>query len=770
MHTIYKLSIVFSFLLFAGIFSVSGQVRGRVAELSADSVKQPLPGAAVWWAGTQIGVSADADGNFNIGRTKGHDKLVASYAGYTNDTIAVSAADHYIEFLMQPLMIEEVVVTASTRGNYNTLDGLLKNENISFAGLTKMACCNLAESFENSASVTVGYSDAITGARQIRMLGLAGIYTQILDETRPIMRGLASPYGLSYTPGMWLQSIQVSKGVSSVTGGHEAVSGQINLEHRKPTDDTPLFVNLYLDSELRREVNIATSYEVTDELSTVLLAHASANSLRLDHNGDGFMDSPLSKQINVANRWLYTSKNGMQIRAGAKYVNESRLGGQMDYDTYTDRRIFDSEKPYGSEAANENANAYLKIAIPLGKFVWNEETANAERSNIAFIADYNYYDTDAFYGQLKDYRGNQSSWLLNAMYSWNISTRHKLILGMSGTFDNVKEYLYNGGLTQQGSIIPTEGQLLKRNEREGGAYAEYSYIYRDKFSLVTGIRADYNNLHGWFATPRAHIRWSIAPNLIFRGSTGLGYRTANLLSDNLWALATGRTLVGYDDALNTLEKSLTYGGSLMWNFRLGNDNAASLSFDFYRTQFFNMVVADQEQNSDNIVFYNSTGRNYTNTYQADFNWTPFTGFDVLLTFRYNQTAITLQTADGAWQTVEKPLTDRFKGLINLQYATRFRRWVFDFTAQLNGHSRLPVQNGTLSDSEYSPIYPMFFFQTTYRVSKMISLYAGVENIGNYMQHHAIIAPDTPYAPQFNPSVIWGPLMGRKFYIGARINF
>lgn len=764
----YKYIIVSAAVLFS--IQLSAQVHGRVVEVAADSTVTPLIGASVWWAETNIGVSADTDGMFNIGRTKGRNKLVAGYAGFGNDTITVSTSMHNVEFRMRPAVIEEIVVTASARGNFNTLDGILKNEMISFGGLTKMACCNLAESFENSASVTVGYSDAITGARQIRMLGLAGMYTQILDETRPIMRGLSSPYGLSYTPGMWLEGIQVSKGVTSVSNGHEAIAGQINLEYRKPTENTPLFLNLYLDNELRREINLASANEVTENLSTVLLAHASANTMRLDHNGDGFMDSPLTRQVNVANRWLYAAPGGVQVRVGAKYVNESRLSGQMDFNPYTDDRMFDPSKPYGSQARNENANAYIKIAVPLGRYVWNEETAEAQRSNFAFVADYNFYNTDATYGQLKDYRGNQSSWLLNAMYSWNIDTRNKLIVGLSGTFDDVDEYLLDGGTTSVGEVISNGGQIISRDEREGGAYAEYSFSHRDKFSLIAGIRADYNNLHGWFATPRAHLRWSITPKLVLRGSAGLGYRTSNPISDNLWVLSTGRTLRGYDTGLNTLEKSLTYGGSLMWNFRLGKDPAASLSFDFFRTQFYNVVIADQEQNSDYIMFYNSNGHNYTNTYQADFNWTPLMGLDILLTFRYNRTAVTLQRPDGEWATVEKPLTDNFKGLLNVQYATRFRRWVFDFTAQLNGRSRLPVQNGDISMSEYSPVYPLFYFQVTYRIKSKINVYAGVENIGDYTQHHSIISSDAPYSPQFNPSVIWGPLMGRKFYVGTRINF
>ena len=302
-----------------------------------DADKQPLIGASVYWAGTTIGAGTDAQGAFQLHRVKGYDKLVASYLGYINDTIRVESGVDKVEFTLRSegVALEDVVVEGNLSGNFVKRDGIVKGEMISFAGLCKMACCNLAESFENSASVTVGYSDAISGARQIKMLGLAGTYTQILDENRPIMRGLSAPYGLSYTPGMWLNSIQVSKGVASVTAGHEAITGQINLEHRKPMDDERLFVNLYLDDELRPEANISTAFPVTKDkkLSSVILLHGSmdTDARKMDHNHDHFRDLPKSDQINVANKWLYSADNGTQVRWGWKFVQENRLGGMLDF-------------------------------------------------------------------------------------------------------------------------------------------------------------------------------------------------------------------------------------------------------------------------------------------------------------------------------------------------------------------------------------------------------------------------------------------------------
>ena len=195
------------------------------------TTNQPLIGASLYWKNTTAGATTTTDGSYTIKRVSGFDTLVIDYLGYDIKEMEVEKSITSLNIALQPsaVDIDEVVVEGQQRGIYSKSTRSARQEQKSFAGLCKMACCSLAESGENSAAVTVGYSDAISGARQIKMLGLAGTYTQILDENRPIMQGAGATYGLSYTPGMWLTSIQVSKGVASVTAGHEAITGQINL-------------------------------------------------------------------------------------------------------------------------------------------------------------------------------------------------------------------------------------------------------------------------------------------------------------------------------------------------------------------------------------------------------------------------------------------------------------------------------------------------------------------------------------------------------------
>ena len=798
-------------IILCGIMSLLsfGAMAQKVEGVVVDATtNEPLIGASVYWLNTNVGVATDIEGKYDLHRVKGYDKLVATYVGYSNDTIQVAQGVTKVDFALKSDTEIEAVVVEGTLGNYVKHEGILKGETISFAGLCKMACCNLAESFENSASVTVGYSDAISGARQIKMLGLTGTYTQILDENRPIMRGLSAPYGLNYTPGMWLNSIQVSKGISSVTAGHEAITGQINMEHRKPSDEERLFLNLYFDSEMRPEINLSSAFPLTADksLSTVILLHGSLDTQSHDLNKDGFRDLPKTNQINIANKWLWQSLGGTQIRWGWKYVDENRLGGQMTYKKSMRDEMEQSLSTYGSHMDNTGVNAYFKLGTPVGAAVYDSETEEEFRSNIAFVADYNYFKEDAYFG-LNDYKGHDHAWWFNFMYAHYFTARSSMVVGASASVTNSDEYIMNNIIKPHPATSaapdPKErwaGQTHnKMSYIEPGVYAEYTYTLPEKFSFVLGLRGDwmgaknaiqankidamgadataentayYTPKQRFVLTPRTHIRWDITPSTVLRGSAGLGYRRASIFTDNIWMLATGRKAL-VKNLTDDIEMALTAGGSLTQYIKWGGYSDATISFDYFRTQLFNTVLADQELGKvggtpeDEIWIYNTDGRSFTDTYQVDFQWTPVKGLDLFATYRYTNAKVSVER-DGISHLIERPLTSRYKTLLNVQYATAYRRWVFDVTAQYNGPMRRPSLDGDLTRSELSPAYPMFYAQVSHKIRDW-EVYVGCENIANYIQKDPILNVADPFSPAFNSSSVWGPLMGRKFYIGLRFN-
>mgnify|MGYP001161709790 CR=1 FL=1 len=729
-------------------------VLGVVLTLNPEGEREAVPFATVYWLESGTYADCDGDGKFRIARDDGRDRtLVTAALGYRRDTMAVADDVEYVEvFLRSDSELDEAVVVARSDANYLLRSSSVRTEVISSAGLNKMACCNLAESFENSASVSVGYSDAVTGARQIRLLGLSGIYTAMLDENRPVMRGLAAPFGLSYIPGQWLESIQIAKGPSSVINGVEAISGQINVEHRKPTDEKPLFLNAFVNSMLMGELNAASSLQIGSKWSTVLMAHASHSFMDHDMNGDGFRDEPRTTHLNIANRWLYYDESGVQVRFGVKALYDSRIGGQMSFGRNQVDSLRTMNVPWGTSITNRGVNGYLKVGVPL----------NADNSrNIAVVADYTYHQFDSYFG-LKSFFGKQNSGFLNIMYQDIPNDSHRFTFGVRDFFDGYGQILHDGyvdPLSSSGQAVFTDFDFSRR-ENSLGVYGEYTYTLGEKFSLVADLSLDWNSLYGLFLSPRANLKWAPADWLVIRASGGRGTRSPNVVVDNLGMMSTGRRLDIAPDL--GMESAWTYGGNITFYIPIGFEDNSYLSIDYFRSDFTSQIIVDQEYDWSAVSIYSLDGPSYTNTWQADFSVEPFERFTILATFRYSDSKVWLKDRG----LVERPLVSRYKGVLNLQYATRMNIWTFDFTAQINGPARLPDFAVRPGESGMSPVYPVLFAQIT-RKFKGVDVYVGVENITNYRQEHPIIGAENPWSPDFNASVIWGPLTGVTAYAGVR---
>lgn len=638
--------------------------------------------------------------------------------------------------------LEGTVVTSRVNTTLSRSKSV-KTEIISAAGLCKMACCALAESFENSASVTVGYSDAVTGARQIKLLGLSGTYTQMLDENRPVMRALAAPFGLQCIPGQWLESIQIAKGPASVINGMEAVTGSINAEHRKPTDETPLFLQLYGSTDAMFEGNVASALQINDRWSVINLAHVGRTASRMDHNRDGFRDEPEDLHLDFASRWLYYSPTGTQVRFGVNLISDNRLGGQMDYKKGDFKvRASDIIVPWGSEIRNRGIDAYTKIGIPLDP---------EQKSSLGIVLDFDHHEFDSNFGA-KLFNGSQDNFFANFIYQNQFNENHRLNAGITARLDNIR----------QTAVAPASINADRKETMLAG-FGEYTWTLDDKVTFVGGLNLEYNFLHGWMFSPRANFKYSFTDDLIVRLIGGRGYRTSNIFTDNLGAFSTGRAFV-IDENLNWLEDAWTFGGNLTTYLPIGDrSNPSYLSFDYFRSQFVNQVIADQECDLNRVTFYNPDGLSFTNTYQLDFSVDPVERFNILATFRYTDAKVTLRGQG----LVERPLTSRFKGVLTLQYATPMNIWTFDFTAQVNGPMKLPYFASTAWGMETSPVYPILYAQVT-RKFRGVDVYVGGENLTNYRQKDAILNADNPYSTGFNASCVWGPLMGIKVYAGLRL--
>ncbi|MBP6978823.1 MAG: TonB-dependent receptor [Bacteroidales bacterium] len=712
---------------------------GTVMEQDEDHKMNPLPGANVYWLETMQGSATDLHGNFEIQRPgKGHSTLVVSYVGYQSDTLPIAADQQHVEVILASVTsLPETVITGWQPDKYISKMNPVATEVITSGELLKAACCNLSESFETNASVDVNYADAVSGAKTIQLLGLSGIYTQMMSENFPNLRGLASAYGLSYVPGPWMESIQVSKGASSVMNGYESITGQINVEYKKPSTSEKFYLNLFGDHMGRVEANANGAVRINDHWSTALFGHYDERFARHDMNHDSFIDQPLVRQFSFFNRWEYQGSKPWHIQLGAKILDEYRLSGQMEYDR--DLPHEDQPDVYGIDIETRRYEAFAKIGRVF---------ENRRETSFGFINSFSYHDQQALFG-LNGYAGDQLSWHSNFIFSTYIHTPdHKINAGWSVNYDDFDE-IYNDSTFRNKELVP-------------GLFTEYTFTVHEKFTLLAGLRADFHSLYGTFFTPRLHMKYHPDEHTTLRISAGRGSRTAHVFAENTSVLGTSRDVI-ISEPLRQ-EIAWNVGISVNRHFEIGNRELA-VSADFYRTGFVNQVIMDMDRDNHHIYFYNLDGRSYSNSLQIEATINPVDRLDVTVAYRLNDVKATY---DGEF--LRKPLVNRYKGLLTASYKTRLNKWQFDATAQLNGDSRLNDTQGNpeaYQRPDKSPVYVILNAQVS-KFFKKWDLYAGVENLTGFTQKDPIIAADQPFGEYFDASQVWGPIVGRKFYAGVRV--
>ncbi|MBL0095598.1 MAG: TonB-dependent receptor [Bacteroidetes bacterium] len=672
-------------------------------------------------------------------------QLVISYVGFLPDTLVVREASEELTInLYASLELKEAEITARRQ---STEISTLQPRNVELLNegeLLKAACCNLSESFETNPSVDVNYTDAVTGAREIQLLGLSGIYTQMLGEAIPTLRGLATPYGLMYIPGSWMESIQITKGVGSVAYGYEGMNGQINVEYKKPLEEQPLLhLNVYGDAFGRAELNTIYTMPLKSNWNYMFMGHVSGLQTKNDHNNDNFMDMPLYRQMNVYNRLHYNSRNKFEGQFGLKAMLEDRTGGNIGFDESKDKF---TTKAYGFRIETRRVEAYSKTGM-----VFPETPYKSMGLQLSATL----HDQNAYFG-LRTYLGTQYSGYANYIYMTVIGTTdHKIKTGMDFKYDVYDESVDDSAFT--------------RTESVPGVYVEYTYgCEEEKFGAIAGVRADYHNLFGWLYTPRVNLKYNFLPELIVRASAGRAYRTPNTYSDNIGLFVSAKELEVLEKP--KMEDAWNGGVNLTARFKV-NGKEGSVALDAYHTFFNNQWVSDQFSSSTSVYYYNLKGESSASSMQATVTYEPVLGLVMKAAWRFDDVkADYLDFPD-----LSKPLLARNKSLLNIAYTDRSERWRGDVTLQWEGPKPLPLAAGTDHGNHEngtgfskSPDYFQLMAQIT-RVFKIWEIYLGAENILNYTQHQVILGSDNPFGSDFDATQIWGPVMGTRIYAGVRLN-
>lgn len=741
--------------------SAFAQLRGRVVEISPNKKDtMALPGVTVFWLNTSIGSATDSKGLFSIASTTLTNRLIITAVGYKSDTLIIKDTTHFLSIRLKAgVDLNEVEVIYESKETEFSYLNPMKIETLGERSLMKAACCNLSESFETNPSVDVNFADAVSGTKQIQMLGLSGQYAQITKENMPYLRGLANAYGLTFIPGTWIQSIQLSKGAGSVINGYESFTGQINTELQSPETSDKLNFNSYVNQNGRNEYNLNAKHRVNEKFAVGLLTHMSYNPKKEDMNHDGFLDIPTGRQYNMMNKYSYNTGKGFEAQFGGGYLEDIRIGGQthpsVKFDTIAHTPthsyiIADTLPLYKVEIKNKKWEVYSKTG-----FVFTNKPATSMGLQLSYL----HHDQQNFYG-INSYKGLQKTFYANYIYQGIINTTNNTYkLGASFMNDNVDETY----------------QLFKfkRDEKVGGAFAEFAHNKGETFNLVAGLRADYHNYYGLFFTPRLHMRYGINDSkTVFRISGGRALKTANIFAENMALMATSR-----DWMLTPSDLSMPYGlkPETGWNYGFNftqklklNYKDAYVTVDLYRTDFTQQVVVDVDYNTQQAWFYNLNGPSFSNTAQLEFGWEIRKRLNIKTAYRYVDTKVTYKSG-----LLQKALVSMHRAFVNISYETKNKHWMFDATVQYNGRKRLPQTNLNPTEykrEDYSPTFYNVLSQITYltKIKKSdFNIYIGVENALDYKQPNPIVASDLPFNRYFDASMVWGPIYGRMLYAGLR---
>ena len=720
---------------------LTAMVRGSVGE-TVNGRRVTLVGATVLWAGTSAGTVTDSAGRFQIATQDASNQLIVRYVGYQSDTVIITdlAAEAAVTLRADASGNGRTLQEVTVLGSPGQIDRInpIQTELITRRTLAKAACCNLSESFETNASVSVSYADAVTGARQIQFLGLGGQYVQINVENIPTVRGLATAFGFNYIPGTWITSIDVGKGAGSVVNGYESMSGQMNVELQKPDSPDRLFLNGYINSFGRAEGNVNWSNSLGKKWSVGVLGHASTLRTEIDQNRDGFRDLPLYTQVNAINRYRYSSDRFV-AQLGVKALYEDRDGGQLS-------RFGPGRYSFG------NTTKRLEFFSKTAKLY-----PDKPYKGLGLILNGLNHEQTANFG-FRTYTGRQRTFYANLIYQNIIgNTNHAYRAGISYLLDDYREQL---------AALQTS-----RTESVPGVFAEYTYTYPEKVTVVLGGRFDYHNLFGPQWTPRAHLKYDLNPSLTLRASAGRGFRVPNFLAENFGYFVSSRAII--NEAQVRPEVSWNYGGSLTNDFTLFGKKS-SLVLDYHRTDFRNQLIIDVDHPRE-LYAYNLQGISFANSFQAELNIRPARRFEVKAAYRLFDVRQTMGGPFGENRLLPKMMVSRDRVLLNAGYALPFDKWKFDATLQWNGPRRIPYLREGYAHTNYAnmPVeYAPGFYTLNAQVSRAFrsgwEVYLGGENLTGFRQANPVVAANDPFGADFDAgSRVWGPITGRMVYAGFR---
>lgn len=677
--------------------------------------------------------------------------------------INVPSKEYKIEMIKGAQEIEDVVVSGTLK-EVSKKESTVNVEVFSNKFFKKNPNPTVYDALQNVNGVRPQLNCNICATGDIHINGLEGPYTMILIDGMPIVSSLSTVYGLSGIPSSLIQRIEIVKGPASTLYGSEAIGGVINIITKNPTSAPKLSFNLFTTSWLENNVDVAMKNKVGKKANVLTGINYFNYDFKKDNNNDGFTDVTLQDRISVFQKWNFKRKDYRLFTIAGRYLYEDRWGGQMDWTP--DHRGSDSI--YGESIYTSRWELMGGYQLPMKEKVFVTTSINNHNQN-------------SIYGTT-DYQAKQFNAFGQIYWDKKIAS-HDFIIGSAVRYMNFDD---NTPATESSDTISPRTQ--PSITWLPGVYAQDEISLNDKHKLLVGARYDYNNHHGSIFTPRVGYKWTMNANNILRLNTGTGYRIVNIFTEDHAALIGARDVIIADD----IAPEQSYNANLNFNKSIVTKKKKMINIDvtaFY-TYFTNRIVADYDTDPNQI--------NYTNLSSHAIS----SGVSLNLTINNLIRNLNIN-AGGTFMDIsvyeegikyQQILTEKFTGTWSVSYAIPKAKLTFDYTGNVYSPMRLPLLNEADPRAPYSPWWSIQNIQMTYKPSKTWEIYGGVKNFLNWTPNKntpfmiarshdpfdkdvqfnadgdAMITPNNPYGLTFDPTYVYAPNQGIRFFLGVRYTF
>ena len=745
-----QMKIYFLFTVLLTTLFCHGQIIGTITDGTL-----PLEGVSVFIPSEKRGTISDAKGRFILQINTGKElEIVFSYTGFIPKTLVLKETSNsqYLGkiILESDTSLDEVIISGNLKP-VNRLESTIPVEVYSPEFLQQNPSPNLFEGIQYINGIRPQINCSVCNTGDIHINGLEGPYTFVLIDGMPIVSSLASVYGLNGIPTGMIEKVEIIKGPSGTLYGSQAVGGLINVITKLPEYSPRFFSDVYGTSWQEFNADLGFSGKINEKINFLTGVNGFIYDNPVDNNKDNFTDVTQQKRFSLFQKFSWTSNPSRKGSLALRYLYEDRWGGELDW-----------------APANRGGDQIYGESIFTKRF----EIIGVQNLSYQWEVQYSYTDhyQDSFYGDMA-FQAKERIAFIQGIWRKE-SGQHQWLAGISTRYS---WYDDNTPATE----------ILTANDPNRywlpGIFLEDEITLKEGHKLLFGMRLDQHQDHGIITTPRAGYKINFDEQTLLRLNAGTGFRVVNIFTEDHAALTGARDLVieedlapeqSYNVNLNFYKKSYTSRGWIL-----------GLEAALWHTYFTNQILPDFDTNANEIRYNNLNGHAVSQggSLNIETNYGQFRaqiGASILDVFTKENNQRIRPVFTEKWSMTWAITAPLWNEKIRLNY-----------TGNLYGPMRLPLLGELDPRAEFSPVWSIQNLKFSYQKDNDWNFFVGVKNLLDWTpakNNPFLIArsddpfdrnvqfntngtiqatTDNPYALSFDPTYIYAPNQGIRFFIG-----